>query len=55
MGEKPDAHYHAQPGGLDGTSHLRTRHEPHGRLGETLAHCTGLYWWGGEKKIVIDL
>lgn len=38
VGEKPEAHYHAQPGGLDGTSHLRTEHEPPGRLGETLAH-----------------
>lgn len=37
VGEEPDAHYHAQPGGLDGASHLRAEHEPHGRLGETLA------------------
>lgn len=40
MGEEPDAHYNAQPGGLDGASHLRTKHEPHGRHGETLVHST---------------
>lgn len=38
VGEEPDAHYHAQPGGLHGASHLRTEHEPHGRPGETPAH-----------------
>ena len=37
VGEERDAHLHAQPGGLDGASHLRTGHEPHGRPGETPA------------------
>lgn len=37
MGEEPDAHHHAQPGGLHGASHLRAEHELHGRPGETLA------------------
>ena len=37
VGEEPDAHYQAQPGGLDGDSHLRPGNELHGRPGETLA------------------
>lgn len=53
VGEEPDAYYHAQPGGLDGTPHLRTRHEPFRRHGETLAV---LVYAGGEMNlIVIDL
>lgn len=40
MGEEPDAHYHAQPGGLHGASHLRYEHELHGGPGEILAHCS---------------
>lgn len=36
VGEEPRAHYHAQPGGLDGASHLRPEHELHGRSGQTL-------------------
>lgn len=33
VGEEPDAYHYTQPGGLDGTSHLRSEHELHGRPG----------------------
>lgn len=53
VGEEPGAHYHAQPGGLHGNSHLRIGHESHGRPGKILTrslnHTATDHGWGRTK------